>query len=259
MNKKVGPLVLGAAALTLAAILVMVGIRGPGTAAARKEEPPYAPEVADQKKYAPKVRPSDFVRGVDNPYFSLKPGTTSIYEGKTEDGDEIIEDYVTRDTKTVLGVRCVVLRNKAYLDGELIEDTFDWYAQDKRGNVWYFGEDTKEYRDGEVVSTAGSWEAGKDGAKPGIVMEGRPRVGDSYRQEFYEGEAEDMAEVLSLSEEASVPRGSFSDVLMIKEWTPLEPGILEHKYYAKGVGLIAEVAVRGGKARIELVEIRAGT
>jgi hypothetical protein len=121
--------------------------------------------------------------------------------------------------------------------------------------VWYFGEDTKEYENGEVVSTSGSWEAGVDGALPGIIMKAVPQVGDSYRQEYYAGEAEDMAEVLSLSETAAVASGSYENLLKTKEWTPLEPGLLEHKYYAAGIGMVLEVVVEGGSGRIELVSI----
>ncbi|HEX3325477.1 MAG TPA: hypothetical protein VHV50_00630, partial [Actinomycetota bacterium] len=190
-------------------------------------------------------------------------GTTFIYEGKTANGPERVETYVSHNTREVLGVKCTVVRDKAFLDGKLSEDTFDWYAQDSEGNVWYFGEDTKEYENGKVVSTKGSWEAGVDGAKPGIVMEANPRVGDSYRQEYYEGQAEDMAEVLSLdasglNDAVSVPYGSFGDVLMTKEWNPLEPGVLEYKYYAPGTGLIGEEQILGGTDTSELVDIRTG-
>jgi hypothetical protein len=162
---------------------------------------------------------------------------------------------VTGDTKDILGVPCVVVRDTVTLDGEVIEDTFDWFAQDADGNVWYFGEDTKEYEDGEVVTTEGSWEAGVDGAEPGIVMEADPQVGDRYRQEFYEGHAEDMATVLSLDETADVPYGSYEDVLMTEDTTPLEPDVLERKFYARGVGVVLEVDVNGGGEREELVSV----
>jgi len=217
-------------------------------------------EVNELKKLVPPYRreidPADFVDRVDNRYFPLTPGTTFVYEGKTEDGEAVrVEDYVTQETKQVLGVTCVVVRNRVIENGDLVEETFDWYAQDKDGDVWYFGEDAKEYEAGVVVSTEGSWEAGVDGAMPGIIMEANPQVGDLYRQEYYKGEAEDMAEVLSLTESASVTYGSFGNLLMTREWTPLEPGIVEHKYYAPGVGLILEVMVEGGSERVELVEI----
>jgi len=216
-------------------------------------------EVNELKKLVPPYRkeidPANFVDRVDNRYFPLTPGTTLVYEGETEGGTVRVEDYVTHETKQILGVTCVVVRNKVIENGDLVEETFDWYAQDKDGNVWYFGEDAKEYEAGVVVSTEGSWEAGVDGAMPGIIMEANPQVGDFYRQEYYKGEAEDMAEVLSLTESASVIYGSFDNLLMTREWTPLEPGVVEHKYYAPGVGLILEVVVEGGSERVELVEI----
>ena len=205
-------------------------------------------------EYSVDIDPDNFVEVVDNPFYPLTPGMTFIYEGETEDGTVRVEDYITRETKQVMGVTCVVVRNREWEDGDLIEETFDWYAQDTEGNVWYFGEDSKEYDDGDV-STAGSWEAGVDGALPGIIMKANPQVGDSYRQEYYAGEAEDMGEVLSLDESASVTAGDFEDCLVTKDWTPLEPGISEHKYYAPGVGLVLEVMVEGGSERIELVEI----
>jgi hypothetical protein len=242
MRKSLRTLARGAAALALVAGLVAMsacgseptkGGAGEVTGTSEKEAPPYAPEVAEENAatYAPQIDPSNFVDKIDNRYMMLTPGTTFFYEGKTADGPERVETYVSHKTKDVLGVKCTIVRDKAFLNGKLSEDTFDWYAQDREGNVWYFGEDTKEYENGKVVSTKGSWEAGVDGAKPGIVMEANPQVGDSYRQEYYEGEAEDMAEVLSLdasglNDAVSVPYGSFGDVLMTKEWNPLEPGVL---------------------------------
>src|SRR5215211_3585219 len=171
----------------------------------------------DNEGYAPNINPADFTTRIDNKYFPLKPGTTYVYEGKTEEGTERNEITVTDDTRRVMGVECVVIRDKVFLDGGLIEDTFDWYAQDKKGNVWYFGENTKEYQNGKVESTQGSWEAGVDGAKPGIYMQADPKVGETYRQEYYEGKAEDMAKVLSLDESAAVPYGTFDHLLMTRD------------------------------------------
>jgi hypothetical protein len=208
--------------------------------------------------YSPNIDPANFVDEIDNKYFPLKPGTTFVYEGKTEEGTERIEVTVTSDTTRVMGVECVVVRDKVFLNGGLIEDTFDWYAQDKEGNVWYFGEDTKEYENGKVVSTEGSWEAGVDGAKPGIYMQADPTVGETYRQEYYKGEAEDMAKVLSLDESATVPYGSFDHLLMTKDWNPLEAGVVEQKYYAPGIGNVLEVGVKGNSDRIELIDVKKG-
>lgn len=267
-------LIVGSATLALVAGSVVMGgcatssgAKGSqgGVTEEKQAVKPYAPEIAETsaESYAPKIDPANFVARVDNPYFPLKPGTTFIYEGKSADGAERIEVNVTHETKEILGVKCVVLRDRAFLNGELIEDTLDWHAQDKKGNVWYFGENTKEYENGKVVSTKGSWEAGVDGAKPGIIMEAKPQVGDSYRQEYLKGQAEDVAEVVmlgasasGLNDSVSTPQGSFENVVVTKDWSPLEPGLLEHKYYASGTGLIGEVDVLGGSDRIELVDVR---
>jgi len=205
--------------------------------------------------YNPIISPDDFVTQVNNRFFPLLPGTTFIYEGVSEDGPERNEMSVTNQTKTIMGVTCTVVWDRVWLNGSLIEETYDWYAQDKNGSVWYFGEDSREIEDGVVVSTEGSWEAGVDGAKPGIVMMGEPVVGEVYRQEYYKGEAEDMAEVIALNASISVPHGTYADCLQTKDWTPLEPGNAEYKYYASGVGLVREVVAEGGTGYMELVDI----
>jgi hypothetical protein len=194
----------------------------------------------EQKAYAPHINPAEFTTKVDNHYFPLKPGTTFVYQGNKQ-GSTRDEMAVTSHTKKVMGVECVVVN----------EGTYDWFARDKEGTVWYFGEDTKEYKNGKLTSTKGSWEAGVDGAKPGIIMQAHPKVGHFYRQEYYKGEAEDMAKVLSLNDSVKVPYGSFDHVLVTKEWTPLEPSFVEHKYYARGVG-----QVYGGG--LELVDMKTG-
>jgi hypothetical protein len=211
--------------------------------------------IAQDEPYAPVIDPANFVEDIDNPYFSLTPGTTHIYEGETEEGLEHIEISVLHETRQILGVTCTIVRDTVWLEGTLVEDTFDWYAQDTDGNVWYMGEETREYEDGVVTSTAGSWEAGVDGAQPGIIMEAEPQVGDTYRQEYYDGEAEDMAEVLDFNDSASVAYGDFDNLLVTREWTPLQPGVAENKYYAPGVGLVLEVVVEGGTGQIELVDV----
>jgi hypothetical protein len=212
--------------------------------------------LAQQEAYAPTIDPANFVAAIDNPYFPLEPGTTRIYEGQTDKGFEHVEVTVTSDTKQVMGVTCVVVRDVVTVDGKMEEDTFDWYAQDKDGNVWYFGEDTKKYEADGTVSTEGSFEAGVDGAMPGILMKGNPQVGDAYREEYYPGHAEDEAEIVSSSESVSVPYGSFSDVLKTNNTTKLEPDLLENKYYAKGVGSVLEVDVAGGSGQVELIEVK---
>jgi hypothetical protein len=198
---------------------------------------------------------------IDNVYSPLVPGTTFVYEGEADDGTERDVVSVTHDTKEIIGVTTtVVLDEVSVLDEEtsqwkLTERTFDWYAQDKKGNVWYFGEDTTEFLDDGTTSTEGSWEAGVDDAVPGIVMLASPRVGESYRQEFAPGTAEDMAKVLRLNASVSVPYGDFDDCLKTKEWSPLERGSIGHKYYAPNVGLVLEEDLKGGHFRSELVSI----
>jgi hypothetical protein len=218
-------------------------------------EPDAVIEVDDDGDYAPDIAPDDFVEVVDNRYLPLLPGTRWVYEGEVDGDLERIEVEVLAERREVFGVQATVVRDRAFVDGELQEDTQDWYAQDGEGNVWYLGEETAEYDGGEVVSTEGSWEAGVDGALPGVVMLAGPRPGDAYRQEFYEGEAEDLAEVLRVGQPAAVAAGVFEDVVTIREWNPLEPAVVEEKHFAPGVGMISENEVAGGSARIDLVEV----
>jgi hypothetical protein len=158
----------------------------------------------------------------------------------------------------VAGIEAVVVHDRVTEGGELVEDTFDWYAQDAEGNLWYLGEDTTEFEGGEPVSTEGSWEAGVDGAQAGIALPGDPTPGLSYRQEYKAGEAEDTGRVLSVDELVEVPFGSFRDVLMTRDSTPLEPDVLEHKFFARDVGPVLALTISGGTEREELVSYRAG-
>src|SRR5215217_4566886 len=184
-----------------------------------------------QAAYSPHIDPADFTTKIDNKYFPLKPGTTFVYEGKMEGASERDEMAVTHDTKQVMGVECVVASDKVTEGGKLIEQTYDWYAQDKEGNVWYFGEDVTEYKNGKVTGHEGSWESGVDGARPGIAMKADPRVGQTYRQEYSKGVAEDKARVVSLNGSVEVPYGKYDRVLVTEEFTPLEPGVVERQYY----------------------------
>jgi hypothetical protein len=202
------------------------------------------------------INPQGFTTVINNRFFPLAPNTTYVYVGTTEGSVARDEFAVTRRTKVILGVTCREVRDRGYVDGVLAEDTLDWFAQDTDGNVWYFGEDTKELdANGNVISAEGSWQAGVNGAQPGIVMKADPRVGDTYQQEFLTGVAEDMATVQALNKTVNVPFGSFKGCLETEEFTPLEPGTIDHKFYASGVGLVQSVALRGGRERLELVTI----
>ncbi|HWZ82340.1 MAG TPA: hypothetical protein VNW47_06945 [Terriglobales bacterium] len=191
--------------------------------------------------YNPTIDPASFSSVIDNPYFPLKPGTTYIYEGPTSSGFIRTEFAVTTKTKLIDGVTCVEIHDQVFTDGELTEDTLDWFAQDKDGSVWYFGEDSDELVNGRISSLGGSWQGGLKGASPGIVMEAHPKAGDFYRQEFLLNTAEDSAGVLDLNQTATVPAGTFHHCLETEEVTGLEPGALEHKFYAPGVGNVLTV------------------
>jgi hypothetical protein len=204
-------------------------------------------------------RPAHFVHGVDNPWLPFRPGMKWVYRG-VKDG-KTSRDVVTVISRTRLidGVRCVAVDDRLYLRDALEERTTDWYAQDARGNVWYFGEETAELdAAGHVTSREGSWRAGVDGAKAGIVMPARPRVGQSFRQEFYKGHAEDHFRALSLSATVHVPYTSSRHALLTKEWTPLEPGVIAHKLYVRGIGMVKEETIKGGDERGELVSFKRG-
>jgi hypothetical protein len=208
---------------------------------------------------AVRPKPSGFSAHIDNPWFPLKPGTTYVYRGVKDGQPSRDVVTVTSKTKRVDGVPCVVVEDRLYLNGRLHERTTDWYSQDKQGDVWYFGERTAELdRYGHVTSTEGSWQAGRAGAVAGIFMPARPRVGQSFRQEFYKGHAEDHFRVLSLDASVKVPYTSSRHALVSEEWTPLEPGVIDHKVYVRGIGTVLEQSVRGGTERAELVALRRG-
>jgi hypothetical protein len=196
-------------------------------------------------QYRPDIDASKFQSKVDNPWFPLVPGTRYFYSER-HGADPVIDGVVTvtSETRTVLGVPCVVVHDRVSQGGRLLEDTYDWFAQDSQGNVWYFGEDTKAYDDKGRVSTEGSWEAGIDGAQPGIMMPANPLPGAPYRTEYYAGEAEDMAQVIATIESVTVPAGRYSPSLETREWSLLEPGS-EKKWYARGVGFIRSVSEDG--------------
>jgi hypothetical protein len=204
--------------------------------------------------------PVRFSANVDNPWFPLEPGTTYTYRG-VKDGQAARDVLtVTHRTATINGAPCVVVKDRLYLDGRLKERTTDWYTQDSKGNVWYFGETTAELdASGKIKSTTGSWRAGVHEAKAGIYMPAHPRPGQSGRQEFLKGQAEDHFRVLNLNTRVSVPYVTSSHALLTEEWTPLEPGKLDHKLYVRGIGTVLEKAVKGGDERLALVAVDRGT
>lgn len=190
---------------------------------------------------------ASFVRDVTNPWFPLEPGTVFTYTGEKDGGHGRDVVTVTHATKVIRGVRCTAVSDRLYVRGHLAERTTDWYAQDTRGNVWYFGEDTAELdRAGKVTSREGTWQAGVHGAQAGIFMPAQPRVGRSFRQEYLKGHADDHFAVIKLAGRS----------LVTKEWTPLEPGTLDHKVYRRGTGLVKEETVRGGNERWTLADVR---
>jgi hypothetical protein len=208
-----------------------------------------------------KLEPADFTTRIDNPYWPMAPGDRWVYRETGPEGTEQrVEVAVTNRTKQIAnGIEARVINDVVTEDGQLVEVTDDWHAQDKAGNVWYLGEDTAEYENGEVTTRSGSFEAGVDGAQPGIIMPADPQDGMAYRQEYYEGEAEDKAEVLSTDEQVEVPFGYFKGALLTKDRVPLEPKVSEYKLYARDVGPVLTVKTSGGSGREELVSYsRAG-
>jgi hypothetical protein len=201
------------------------------------------------------LAPADFTAGSDNPYFPLEPRRQWTYQETDETGARVrVVVTVTSETRKIAnGVVARVVRDTVTDDGELVEDTFDWYAQDGEGNVWYLGEETAEFEDGELTTREGSFEAGVDGALPGIIMPAEPEVGLRYRQEYYEGEAEDNGAVLALGQQVDVAQGHFDDVLLTADTITIEPDVLEYKLYAPDVGLVLALGISGGGGREELV------
>lgn len=254
---------LSVTAVTLAAAIL--GVASLGTAGA---EPPGAADRAGQA--APRTgetarstgdvpiptlpRPEDFVTHVTNAYLPLKPGTRWVYRSVTADGVEVIKVTVLARTKQIQGITATVVHDLATLDGNLIEDTYDWYAQDRLGSVWYLGEDTTSYEPGQPPSHKGSWEAGVERARPGFAMPAHTAVGETYRQEYKQGDAEDMGTIIDRSGRVHVTTGSYHRVLMTKDTTPLEPNLIEYKFYAPGVGQVLELGTNPDLETVQLVK-----
>ena len=216
-------------------------------------------EELDEERYNPVIKPGDFLSVAEtaakpNPLFPLVPGTTYNFRSVSAEGTETVEFAVTKETRSILGVTCIVVRDTVRLNGSVKEDTVDWFAQDRSGNVWYFGENTAEYAGGLITSIAGSWEGGVQGAKPGIIMFAKPVVGKVYRQELFLGEAEDAAEVLALNETVTVPAGTYTKCLKTEDFTPIDPDVSEFKYYAPGIGNVLTINPDTGK-RVELISV----
>jgi hypothetical protein len=204
-----------------------------------------------------RLDPQNFTTRIDNPWWPMRPGARWTYRETDPGGTKLrVVVTVTKRTKRIAnGVAARVVHDVVTEDGAPVEVTDDWYAQDRCGNVWYLGEATEEYENGKVVSTEGSFEAGVDGAQPGVIMPAQPRRGLAYRQEYYKGHAEDRAAIVSLREQAEVPYGHFKagQVLMTRDLNPLQPKILELKFYARGIGPVLAVGISGGADREELI------
>ena len=245
MHGKTKHLTLGLLTVVMAAI---VGACGSSTPAPSGSPSPSS-TGAGIVQAAPgwkSIPASDFVRTVDNPWFPLVKGYTWVSTG-VKDGRPTVDTFrATGQTKVIEGVTCTVVRDVTTVHGRPVEKTLDWYAQDKQGNVWYFGENTAEFNAaGKVTTTAGTWQSGVDGAAPGIFMPADPTVGAGGYQEYYKGQALDQYRIVSLNGSVTVPYGSFKQALLTKETTALEPGIVDHKYYVKGIGQVAEETVKG--------------
>ena len=205
------------------------------------------------------LHPSDFVRRIDNPWFPLKPGSKWHYRGVDSDGRFIDNMRVTQRTKKIEGVRVTVVHDVVRRHGKPREITNDFYAQDHHVNIWYFGENTRELNShGHVTSRAGSFRAGRNGARPGVLIPGHPTVGQKARQEFYKGHAEDHFKVLDVNARVSTPFVSSNHAVRTREWTPLEPKVLDNKWYVHGVGDVKEKTVKGPKEILHLASFHRG-
>lgn len=255
-----------AAAIVAALAILVVGC-GSQKSTTTTTSPPSTSAVATAGKLPPEtgpgyrveVTPANFPTPtkIDNPYYPLTPGTRHVYEGSGADGPEQIVKEILRETKTIMGVNTVIMHDYVTRNGRLYEDTYDWFAQDKDGNVWYFGEATKKLDDktGQLTDTAGAWEAGVKGAQPGIVMKAKPAVGQSFYQEYFKGVAEDQADVLKTGEAVVTKGGTFSDTVRTKDYTALDTSVVENKLYARGIGFVMVEHTTGPPEKIELVRI----
>ena len=259
------------AALTLVGLATTVSATGPDRrprrprpsrrpqSGAASSVPAAVIDPGDGGNYAPAIDPADFVDVVDNPYYPLAPGARWEYDTVTDEGTEHDVVEVTGGRHEVMGVSTVVVHDVVSVADRPVEDTLDYFAQDRDGTVWYFGESVRNYDDqGQLAGSAGSWEAGVSGALPGIIMPADPTVGDAYRQEYQPGVAEDMGEIIAVGEHVDVPFGAYDHVVVTRDWNPLEPDVIEQKYYAPGVGVVRENTVAGGQETSDLVDFSPG-
>jgi hypothetical protein len=209
------------------------------------------PFPIDQSRFTPEI---------DNPYWPMKPGSRWIFRETDADGSvsKVVVTVLDKTKKIANGVEARIVHDQVTDGREIKEDTYDWYAQDADGNLWYFGEDTTEYENGKPKTKEGSWEAGVDGAEAGIIMPSNPQVGMTYREEYYKGHAEDGASIISTDALAKVPYGRFTGGVQTRNFSGIEPDVIEEKIYAKGVGVVLEITVSGGSDRAELLSYKEG-
>lgn len=227
------------------ALLALAGCSGGGSSSSSSSLP--------QGTKAVHLDPADFSTEIDNPYWPMRPGSHWVYR-EVENGEaQRVDVTVSNTTKMLGGVEARVVHDRVSRNGETLENTYDWYAQDSHGNLWYLGEDTAEYENGKLKTKEGSWAYGTDGAEAGVVVPANPKQGMSYREEYYAGHAEDAAEVLKVGSQVQVPFGRFRNAMLTRNFSTIEPTVEEMKLYAKGVGPVMELLVSGGSGRTELL------
>jgi hypothetical protein len=206
------------------------------------------------------IDPKDFTTEIDNPYWPMKPGSQWVFRETNAEGtaSRVVVTVLDKTKMIANGVEARIVHDQVTEGDQVVEDTYDWYAQDADGNLWYLGEDTTEYDNGKPKTKEGSWEAGVDGALPGIIMPADPQVGMTYREEYYKGHAEDGASIISTDALAKVPYGRFDQGVQTRNFSGIEPDVIEEKIYAKGVGVVLEITVSGGSDRDELLNYTQG-
>jgi hypothetical protein len=237
-------------------LAIAVAACGGGGESARGPAATSLPQGSD----AFPIDPSGFTTEIDNPYWPMKPGSRWVFRETDAEGSasRVVVTVLDKTKMIANGVEARIVHDQVTEDGEVKEDTYDWYAQDADGNLWYLGEDTTGYENGRPKTKEGSWEAGVDGALPGIIMPASPRVGMTYREEYYKGHAEDGASIISTDALAKVPYGRFDHGVQTRNFSGIEPDVIEEKIYAQGVGVVLEITVSGGSDRDELLSYREG-